>query len=598
MKLLKSFFLILTLSCSIEGFCQNENAVLDSLLNELKTAKEDTIKVDILDNIIWEYLSSDLDKALKYANEELELAKKLKFQKGISSGLTSLGNVYNRKGDYNLALKFHLEGLELNEKAKNNRGIINSYINIGIVYQDLRDYKTALDYFFKSLEISQKHLDSSNIKNKYTIAAIYGNIGSTQFYLKEYSEALRNQINGLNIMRSINDKRSMSGLYNNIGVTYSNLKQYDQALESYQESLKLAKEINSAEDEIYTTISIGRLYKSINKHDIAISYFEKVLQNPFLIDSKILRLNLYQMLAESYEQLKDFKNQGFYLSKYIALNDSVFSEEKLTELATLQTKFKTEEKEKENIILTNEIKLKELQLTNKQYLLFGLISLLILAIGSGVLIVRQNKLKAKQQSMQLEQKLLRSQMNPHFIFNSLQAIQNFIKEKDAIKYLSSFGALTRSVLENSRLESISLKKEIALINHYLELQKLLHEDQFNYVITISPEIDTECISIPPMLSQPFIENAIEHGMRDIENGGLIEISFSENNDTLFLEIKDNGKGLSPIQNEKHHSFATEITKERISLFNKGKSRKANFTIGEAYPNEIRKGVKVNFSLPI
>ena len=106
MKLLKSFFLILTLSCSIEGFCQNENAVLDSLLNELKTAKEDTIKVDILDNIIWEYLSSDLDKALKYANEELELAKKLKFQKGISSGLTSLGNVYNRKGDYNLALKF------------------------------------------------------------------------------------------------------------------------------------------------------------------------------------------------------------------------------------------------------------------------------------------------------------------------------------------------------------------------------------------------------------------------------------------------------------------------------------------------------------
>jgi LytS/YehU family sensor histidine kinase len=191
-------------------------------------------------------------------------------------------------------------------------------------------------------------------------------------------------------------------------------------------------------------------------------------------------------------------------------------------------------------------------------------------------------------------------MNPHFIFNCLQAIQSFIEEKRAVKYLSSFGALTRSVLENSRMESIPLDKEIALLRHYLDLQKMLHEQQFDYTIYIDPKLDPEDITIPPMLAQPFIENAIEHGMRDIESGGMIEIRFTMDDHFLYFEAKDNGVGLNQnvTKSTEHRSLATVITSERLELINKGRSKKATFTISESFPGHKRKGVKVNFRIPV
>src|SRR6202008_2622419 len=190
----------------------------------------------------------------------------------------------------------------------------------------------------------------------------------------------------------------------------------------------------------------------------------------------------------------------------------------------------------------------DLQLSRSRYLTYGMIGIAGLILIVALLFIRQTKLKTEQKSIHLEQKLLRTQMSPHFIFNARQAIKNLKEKKKAIKYLSSFGALTRSVLENSRMEFIPLKKEIALLEHYLELQKLLHDQQFTYVINIAPGLDTENIDIPPMLAQPFIENAIEHGLRDVESGGLVEISFSREENKLLLEIKDNGTGISPAKN--------------------------------------------------
>jgi len=213
---------------------------------------------------------------------------------------------------------------------------------------------------------------------------------------------------------------------------------------------------------------------------------------------------------------------------------------------------------------------------------YGLEILIILA--SIILIVkyREKKIKEQNRFLSLEQKLLRSQMNPHFIFNSLSSIQSFIFENNPIEagsYLSRFAELIRSILYNSREEFITLENEIKTLKNYFELQQLRYNHKFDFEIDVDPEIFPEEISIPPMIAQPFIENAVEHGIKYIEDKGLISVSFTLMDDSILLIVGDNGIGIKAAKNLKnkkaseHKSLATVITRERIEILNKGKRKK-------------------------
>ncbi len=226
----------------------------------------------------------------------------------------------------------------------------------------------------------------------------------------------------------------------------------------------------------------------------------------------------------------------------------------------------------------------------------------------GYIKYREKKIKEKNKLLILEQKLFRSQMNPHFIFNSLTSIQSFIFENNPIEagsYLSKFSDLVRSILYNSREEYISLENEIKTLTNYLEIQKLRFNNSFDYRIEVGPEIDTEWLSVPPMLAQPFIENSIEHGIRHIDSKGLIVVNLSLMEESILLTIEDNGIGIEAskkINNNKakeHKSLAIIITKERIGILNKGKKKKScslqiEDIIGD---NGDIIGTKVKFVIP-
>jgi len=180
--------------------------------------------------------------------------------------------------------------------------------------------------------------------------------------------------------------------------------------------------------------------------------------------------------------------------------------------------------------------------------------------------------------LSLERRLLRSQMDPHFIFNALGNIQSMILQKDtvpAVSYLNKFAKLTRQVLEQSRKETISLEEEINTLKNYIELQQLRLNHGFDYVIECADEVERN-ILIPPLLIQPFIENAVEHGLKPQENHikGLIEIYFEmdENESNLICTIKDNGIGLAASKklkiNDTHESLSTTITDERLTKMKK------------------------------
>lgn len=196
---------------------------------------------------------------------------------------------------------------------------------------------------------------------------------------------------------------------------------------------------------------------------------------------------------------------------------------------------------------------------------------------------------------------LKLQMNPHFIFNAMGAIQHYMMANDSKKagnYLARFSGLMRAILENSRQEYISLDEEIEMLESYLILQRLRQEGGFKYQIEVDEQLDPEMIAIPPMFAQPFIENAVEHGIAHLKGDGEITILFSLAEKTIRMEIIDNGIGIEqsvknkPVQKTKHRSLATTITKERIALYQKSLKKNIRFEI-----QSLEQGTQVIFHLP-
>lgn len=228
-------------------------------------------------------------------------------------------------------------------------------------------------------------------------------------------------------------------------------------------------------------------------------------------------------LYELYSETKEIDKANKYHQLFIETKSIIDNQESKNALLEQKLKYEYEKKE----LLTkaeNEKMFVELTSANEKnnlrkniwLIVFGSI-LIVLCISSFFLYknFKQKSIINNQKNNLLKQKLLVSQMNPHFIFNSLNAIQNYIFKQDSLKagnYLTQFSELIRMILDYSRKDYISVESEVKLLTNYLELQKLRFESKFDFDIIVDEKIDRESIHIPPMLAQPFIENAIEHGI--------------------------------------------------------------------------------------
>lgn len=191
-------------------------------------------------------------------------------------------------------------------------------------------------------------------------------------------------------------------------------------------------------------------------------------------------------------------------------------------------------------------------------------------------IIRDSRLK--EEMLRLERSALQAQMNPHFIFNCLNSIQHFILKNDsdaAVMYLAKFAKLVRGTLKTSVEGSISLEEEINMLHHYLSLEQLRFKQAFDFSVEVDPSLDPASITLPPLIVQPFVENAILHGMKDRKSGGMIHLKFYSEKDTLCIEVQDNGQGLvSGNSFAEHKSLGGKITRRRLELLNEQDQRKA------------------------
>jgi LytS/YehU family sensor histidine kinase len=314
----------------------------------------------------------------------------------------------------------------------------------------------------------------------------------------------------------------------------------------------------------------------------------------------------YNWLAEYYSSNHNFEKAYYYKTQSALINDSLLTETKMRQTKEIEAIYQNEKKQTEINLLSEHSKVATLKLRNNRIFLIFLSILSLLIIGLSVLIIRQNKLKANNKSLELEHKLLRSQMNPHFIFNALAAIQNQVMNKPAIEaasYLSGFARLMRSILNSSRNETVPLSQEVETLEEYLKLQKLRLGERLNYRFIYQLNDDISEIAIPPMLLQPFLENAVEHGIAKKEvPGGNMWISFIQAKDTLTVTIEDDGIGLqaSSLSNQAGHtSLATRITEERMQALSKTFKSKFLFSVENRLSDNAEViGAKVILQLPL
>lgn len=629
MKFFRVFFFLFVLfaknkDCNAQSFAIEKQ--LDSLKKQLSKTHDDTarilLKYKIGNNRIfrpgyWDSLISDAqahgalrleglawsakgyglwqkeqsEHALVCYNKAFALLKAYGAKSDLLPLYHYLSRYYYRKNDLAKAMEYCFTGLKWAEEL-NEKGWVGNFSNYASSYylmigETLKAMKLDRTRFKSSLETHDTIGIIGSLLNLGTDFHSMGRDDSASVYylrLKNY------------LSSTFQDYLLLIEVYNSIGAGYMTQHQPDSAYSYSSKAYQLALDTHNKVFIRSAMSTLAGILFNTGRINEARKMAEEALYMPNTEQLALENIGLSGLLKMIYLHDKDYKKALEVYELNVNTRNSLTSESNRKQGLEKEFKYNLEKKENENRLL-------ELKLRQDRYILIGLIGLLSLIAAATFLFFRQNNLRREQERTKLEHKLLQLQMNPHFIFNSLQAIQNFVLRNDrenAESYLSSFASVMRNVLESSRLEVIPLGKEIRLLEDYLRLQRFRFNNSFDYEISVGEDLDTESTMVPPMLTQPFIENAIEHGFHEIELGGKVQVSYSLKKNGLLIEITDNGSGIKEEALPKtHHSLAVEITKERIALMNQKARKKAFFSVGEAYPgNKERKGVKVIFILPL
>ncbi len=227
-------------------------------------------------------------------------------------------------------------------------------------------------------------------------------------------------------------------------------------------------------------------------------------------------------------------------------------------------------------------------------------------MGVGAYYILKSAREKRRAHQLLAIKSLRGQMNPHFIFNALNAVNHYISQNDELsanKYLSEFSRLMRSVMETSKHDLISLSEELEILKLYLQLEHARFKDKFNYTFMVADDIDPSEFEVPPMIIQPFIENAVWHGLRYTEDSGLLCVNFSQNKGNLVVSIIDNGIGRKKSQEIKtknqrqQHSTGMKNIETRLGIMNELFRTTIRAEVRDAFPDAKNPGTRVELVIP-
>ncbi|MGZ2370960.1 tetratricopeptide repeat-containing sensor histidine kinase [Ancylomarina sp. YFZ004] len=523
-------------------------------LVEFKQSNQNIDVGKVLNNIAIVYRRQNKqDLALENYLAAIDIYKPENYLEGIAGIYFNVGSVYHSLNNYDQTLRYYTLALSMFLKQEPSFRLARVYGNLGDLYLDLKQYNKSIEYLNKALELNEKY-DSPNER-----AIILLNFGQVAFYKKEFAKALVYYEECEQVRINSNERWGLPKNYRYTAQCLAEIDRFDEAFVKLKEAEKVCEEYGLYEDLIQNYALESSIYEDINETGLAFEYYKKMTA------------------------LSDSLNIDVGIGKY--------NELKVAHNLNLKEK---------------ELAIKDLDLSRKNILLLSLIGFIILATAFVLFYLRSRSYRNKLKTLSLEQKVRLSQMNPHFLFNSLSVIQDFIlgNENDkAFKYMSKLSGLVRGVLENSTHEFITVREELDILTAYVELQNLRFGNSISYRFDIDSDINLDEIRIPPMLAQPIIENALIHG--ELRNNPKAEIKIclikNKDNNSIDFTVEDNGIGIlkGKSQNRVHKSMATEILKDRVRIYNYYSKSDLSIVVTDLKTlNEDLHGTRVHFSIPL
>ena len=540
----------------------------------------------------------EYDRALQNFNTSEKILLKISSDKReiketLAKNFGSQGIIYSEQNNYAKALEKDFLALKLYEETQNELQISKLNNNIGVIYKSIDDKEKALGYLLKAHQISKKG-------DFVTFAASASNIGLIYLYQNKLDKAKKYFDESLKIYKEHPNPRNLGELYNNYSQYYSNKNQPDEA-EVYLK--KAEQEFLSIDDKFGlsdTYLFFAQIYSDRNNLEKSFQFAEKSLDFATELELTETKMNAEKLLSQIYDKQGNQKLALLHLKNYDVEKenfDIVKNEQQRlkTELAFQYEKQQLEKRENAN------------RERLKWIFAFTILGVLLL----GLFFYYRNKEKQKtillqKQLAEFEHKALHLQMNPHFVFNCLAAISAFVMQNgkdEAIRYLAKFSKLMRLTLEFSQESMITIDKEIEALQNYLELEQLRFNDKFDFNISKESNIEDDTV-IPSLLLQPYVENAIIHGVVPKNSKGLIDITFRQIENQLICIIVDNGVGIEQSKKNKinflnaHKSMAMEISKKRLETLEQLEHKKNELSITELRDGKNILGTQILIKLPL
>ena len=558
-----------------------------------------------------------------------------------------LGIRYRNYSLYEKAIKVHKQALKTAQKAKSIEFRVFSLNMLGVDYRKIDANRTALDYNHEALTLAET-VEKPSLGLRRSIAVSLNSMGNIYLLLKQYDLAIERFKRSQEIERSINNTLGLAINNQNIGFAKDAQGKHSEALKHYEESLEINNKINNTFGQIICKSSIANIYIKQNKPQKAIELLKvniiaaKELGNKKYLSNEYLNLgwaqsklglfyeaeknlnegfkiaekyNLssslsyaYSHLSELYQSKKDYKKSLEYYKLSNEFEKKISNERTIQYVNDLIIKYDSERQNNQIKNLSKQNEINQLELTrNRNIWIISFVTLMLL-LATLYFLYRQRLLRKEKRILTLEQDVLRAQMNPHFIFNALNSIKHYIinnEQKNAVHYLNKFSKLVRKILEFSSVKEISLHEELETMDLYMNIENIRFSNEISFSINVDDSLELTKVNVPPLVLQPFLENALWHGLSSKKGNKEIVLSvFKPSEDFIQIDIEDNGigrKASAKIKSNKvinRKSIGIKLTKERLNNFIKDFQKPFSLVFNDLVDeNKKPCGTKVALKIP-
>jgi tetratricopeptide (TPR) repeat protein len=555
---------------------QGAQNTADSNLLLLRKKRNNAKSSLIYQDISRLYMSMSVrDSAFWASDRAISFAKRSQKREVLVQALQNQARNYGYFLDLESAVQKELQAIRLAEELHVDHLKIHSFIEIARYSSYVGNWTEALGYLKRALQLAREfHDDRAIAIIELNFSKVYlhqSQVTLAFYYVRKAQRSFLQQKDLYHVAQCAHSIGNIATVKGDISLAKTS---YDHAI-SFFKNEKMESELA----EVYQ--DYGQLCLQIGDLSKAKYYLELSVESDNIVHS-ISLIDRYKLLSMLFMKNGDLRKSLKFQNDYIQFLESNSIKRNDSKIAELTSSNLREERERlievQQRRIEKEKKEQEiLKLQNDRVLYISLIIIFAIVFSLVILILRMKQVRSRQEQREAElsQTLLRTQMNPHFVFNAMSVIQSYIYENNPEKssqFLVNFSRLMRLILENSPKEFIPIELELEILDKYLSTQKMRFENRFSYVLNVSEDLLFNKAIVPPMITQPFIENAIEHGQLHTVQGGEIIVEMNEVNGKLEITISDNGVGRKKSAQTKkirtHKSMAIDITRERIEILNK------------------------------